>query len=153
MDSLNITAPPLLGNVGSINYPMIACLLTSFVALLLFQFAQRPQSNIPVLNPKATFEITFTRSRGAFIAGARDMIVRWFNGHRDRPARVVADIGMMTILPPSVANEIRNDSRFDFAETMKNVSRIPSVAGHASFTDIQGLPYPSPGFRGHSASP
>lgn len=49
-------------------------------------------------------------------------------GH-DKPFRVVADVGDMVILPPALANEIRNDEKLSFVEFVGQVSAGPGEQG------------------------
>jgi hypothetical protein len=45
----------------------------------------------------------------------------WFKKTPHKSAQVMADVGEMKVLPPHMADEIRNDNRLSFARWMSNV--------------------------------
>lgn len=52
------------------------------------------------------------------------MIETEFAKTADRPFRVMSDTGYATVLPPSLADEIRNDPRLSFGEFTKKVRAL-----------------------------
>lgn len=95
-----------------------------FLASLLVYAAyalSRTRSNVLLLNPKGFFEITETRVKKEFILGAKAMLDNWFAGNNEKPVRIISDMGMVTILSPKFAHEIRNDSRLDFSKWVYTV--------------------------------
>jgi hypothetical protein len=93
-------------------------------ALLLFQ-RQKSASNIPHLNPRKAHELTDTRPKMDFLFDSRSMLNNWFRDHPDKPVRVIGDVGEVTILPPHLANEIRNDPRLSFSRWVFKVCNFP----------------------------
>ena len=77
---------------------------------------------IPHLNPRRSFELTNWQSKKQFVTGARLMLDTWFQAKPDKPVRVIADTCEVTVLPPHLANEMRNDPRLSFAEWLSKVS-------------------------------
>ncbi|KAK0721806.1 putative cytochrome P450 monooxygenase [Lasiosphaeria miniovina] len=87
---------------------------------------------IPHLNPRGPLEFTDAGPKKQFVAGARQLVAAWFAAHPDRPARMTSDFGDVTLLPPSLANEIRNDDRLSF-------SRWTYKAFHAHLPGFEGF--------------
>lgn len=87
------------------------------VALMAVSLSVRflSRSDIPHLNPKAPFEFSDARPKQEFVVGARSMLGKWFASNPGKPVRVIADYGEVTVLPPEMANEIRNDERLSFS--------------------------------------
>ncbi len=80
-----------------------------------------------VLNPKRRFELTDTRPKKEFMAGIEGMLRKWFESNPDKPARVIGDLGVITVLPPNMANEIRNDERLSFTAWTDKVGLLHIV--------------------------
>lgn len=102
------------------------------VALIAVSYSLRlSRSGIPHLNPKAPFELTDTRSKTEFVLGARRMLERWFTTNPSKPVRVIADYGEVIVLPPDMANEIRNDERLSFSQWVFRAffARYPGFEG------------------------
>lgn len=72
------------------------------------------KSPIPLLNPPGRFDITKKRAKKQFLVSAKSLIENWFKDHKDKPARLIGDVGEVIVLPGSFANEIRNDKRLSF---------------------------------------
>ncbi|KAJ6779996.1 hypothetical protein PWT90_06880 [Aphanocladium album] len=76
-------------------------------------------SELPCLNPKGVFEFSDTRTKAIWMKDGANMLRSWFKKNPDKPVLVNADTGPMTILPSSMANEIRNDPRLGFMEVVQ----------------------------------
>ena len=101
-------------------------LAAAFVLAALFLFqGQKSASDIPHLNPRKPLELTETRSKTEFLFGSRPMLNNWFHDHPDKPAKVIGDSGEVTILPPHLTNEIRNDPRLSFSRWVFKVRNPP----------------------------
>lgn len=104
-------------------------LVAAFVLAALFLFqGQKSASNIPHLNPRKALELTDTRTKMDFLFGSRSMLNNWFRDHPGKPARVISDAGEVTILPPHLTNEIRNDPRLSFTRWIFKVCNFLSLA-------------------------
>lgn len=59
------------------------------------------------------------------------MLARWFSANPGKPIRVISDYGEVTVLPPDMANEIRNDTRLSFSKWVYNAmhARYPGFEG------------------------
>ncbi|KAK0614946.1 cytochrome P450 [Bombardia bombarda] len=94
-------------------------LITAFMVVLLLYSLQGPGSpstkSLPHLNPKHPFEFSDTRPKKAFVSGAREMVAAWFRSNPDKPTRIISDFGELTLLPPLMADELRNDKRLSFS--------------------------------------
>ncbi|KAG7284932.1 hypothetical protein NEMBOFW57_009547 [Staphylotrichum longicolle] len=98
---------------------------------MFFLFSLRMSSKLPHLNPQRTFEFTETRSKKDFVTNSRPMLDAWFQTHPNQAARVIGDAGEIIVLPPHLANEIRNDPRLSFANWIyKNFhAHLPGFEG------------------------
>jgi hypothetical protein len=91
-------------------------------ASILLQFFLRiSRQNDPALNSRKSFELTSTRTKHEFYSNAHRLLREWFTTYPDRTVVLNADVGPVTVLPPSMANEIRNDDRLSFARYTLNV--------------------------------
>ncbi|RAH58518.1 cytochrome P450 monooxygenase [Aspergillus piperis CBS 112811] len=68
------------------------------------------------LNPKKHFELTSTRVKWEFFFNAQRLLRDWFTTHPSTPVPLHTDVGEMTMLPPSMANEIRNKEHLSFSQ-------------------------------------
>ncbi|KAJ3536578.1 hypothetical protein NM208_g1525 [Fusarium decemcellulare] len=73
---------------------------------LVFIYFNRPttKSNVPLLS-----------SKDEFASKAHRFIEDWFNKNPEKPMRLAGDVADITVLPPILAQEIRNDKRLDFS--------------------------------------
>ena len=100
---------------------IVASIIATVIALLLRGSAL---TNVPAhfVNPKGFFELSQKRARDYYMANARKIMLDWFAKNPEKPYTVLTDTGFTTVLPPSMANEIRNDPRLDFAKVAMDVS-------------------------------
>ncbi|KAH6652364.1 cytochrome P450 [Truncatella angustata] len=67
-----------------------------------------------------------------FHYNTRSLLRGWFDKNPNRAACIITDIGYMTVLPPSMADEIRNDSRLSFTAFSSFQTEYP---GFEAFRD------------------
>ncbi|AEO67292.1 uncharacterized protein THITE_118259 [Thermothielavioides terrestris NRRL 8126] len=106
-------AAPFEGLPVPVSYLAGAFALVFLLCLRVSKLVTR--TVMPHLNPRKAFEFTDTRVKKHFVVNSRPMLESWFSAHPDQPARVIGDIGEVTVLPHRLANEIRNDPRLSFA--------------------------------------
>ena len=96
------------------------CLLLASTGVFLFALFmhRRPKSPLPLVNPRGRFEFSYSRVKRDFIAHAPEIIERGFLLTSDKPFRISADIGEVIILPPELADEVRNNENLTFARFM-----------------------------------
>lgn len=116
----------------------IPYLLATFVfVVLVYSLSSKPKSDAPLLNPRKPFELTDERAKGVFYQQCRSLLRNWFEGHPDEPAQLITDYGHVTVLPPSMANEIRSDPKLSFADFSAEVS-VPDGYFHwRAFLDMR----------------
>lgn len=116
----------LLGKLGlpMIYYDWTPHLMAILVTIGLLVFSRQHKVQRISLNPKGFLEFTDARVKKEFLQKGNALIRTWFSCNPDKPADITADSGPMTILPASLANEIRNDKRFDFAKLIFNVCSL-----------------------------
>ncbi|KAL2017607.1 hypothetical protein VTK56DRAFT_1927 [Thermocarpiscus australiensis] len=100
--------------LGSLTAPVPYVLAAALAMLFLFSL-QTSSSKLPHLNPRKAFELTETRCKKDFVTNSRAILDAWFRKHPDRAARVIGDAGEIIVLPPHLANEMRNDPRLSFS--------------------------------------
>ncbi|EED16415.1 cytochrome P450, putative [Talaromyces stipitatus ATCC 10500] len=96
------------------HLPYLAAVL---LALMVLSSLGNSSKNAVMLNPKSVWELTSTRAKKEYIAGALQMMGNWFNANPNphNPAQMIADTGVVTVLPSHMADEIRNDDRLSFS--------------------------------------
>ncbi|UNI22193.1 hypothetical protein JDV02_008104 [Purpureocillium takamizusanense] len=103
------------------------------VLLMLYLRARRAITSTqpPLLNPKKPYELTEGRAKDEFARNSRRVLEKWFSEHPDKPVAVNTDLGRMTVLPPGMADEIRNDKRLDFVQLTQQTfhSHLPGFEG------------------------
>ncbi|ETS82300.1 hypothetical protein PFICI_07302 [Pestalotiopsis fici W106-1] len=117
----------------------ILCIITSILAVFIFQ--QIDTSSIPLLNPRKAFETSDKRAKTEFVQNGGNLLRTWFKANPDKPARLIGDVGNVIVLPPHLAQEIRNDKRLDFAKwTFKSFhAHLPGFDGFREGTSGKNL--------------
>ncbi|KAM3455212.1 hypothetical protein NHJ6243_008618 [Beauveria neobassiana] len=92
---------------------IIASVLAAVIAVV---FRLSTASKLPIINPKGTFEFSDHRIKANFQQNAAKLLREWFSKNPSKPVVINGDLGPMTILPPSMIDEIRNDPRLSFDE-------------------------------------
>jgi hypothetical protein len=77
----------------------------------------------PTLNPRKRFELSDERAKKVFLENPGKMVAGWFRAN-NAPVRIITDIGKIMLLPPSMADEIRNDNRLSFSKFVNHVCEI-----------------------------
>ena len=99
-------------NATHIPLPYLAAVLLAVLVLSTYRHSQKKDV---MLNPNLPWELTSRRAKKEFISGAHQMIDSWFKKNPRKSAQVMADVGEMKVLPPHMADEIRNEDRLSFA--------------------------------------
>ncbi|KAJ6442429.1 cytochrome P450 monooxygenase [Purpureocillium lavendulum] len=118
---LDLSAKPL---------PLVVASIVG-VLLVLYLRARRAVSQPPLLNPKKRYELTTTRAREEFARNSRRILEQWFSENPAKPVTINTDMGLMTVLPSKMADEIRNDKRLGFVELTQQTfhSHLPGFEG------------------------
>ncbi|KAF3391867.1 Dihydromonacolin L monooxygenase mokC [Talaromyces pinophilus] len=116
-------------NATHIPLPYLAAVLLAVLVLSTYRHSQKKDV---MLNPNSPWELTSRRAKKEFISGAYQMIDSWFNKNPRKSAQVMADVGEMKVLPPHMADEIRNEDRLSFA-------RWIFVAFHGNIPGFEGF--------------
>jgi hypothetical protein len=99
--------------------------LTTFLAILLLYSLQGNKSSnksLTHLNPRKPFALTDLGPKQLYYFNCGDLVSKWFGANPDKPARMItSDVGELILLPPHLANEVRNDPRFTFADYISSV--------------------------------
>lgn len=99
--------------VSASNLPSVTFVVTA-LTLVFFYTLQRRKTNVPLINPRRRFEFSDYRIKQEFVHNAIPMVEKGFAATGNKPFRVLADNGEITVLPPDVANEIKSDDRMSF---------------------------------------
>lgn len=138
--SLRASIQAALGDIetAGIRSRPISYLVATFVfVVLVYSLGSKPKSNAPVLPPRKPLELTDERAKGVYYQQCRSLLRKWFESHPDDPAQLITDYGHVTILPPSMANEIRSDPNLSFADFNVDVS-VPDGAAFPACCAGQG---------------
>ena len=109
----------------SMPVPVLISLALGLSLLLLRRFTYKDTA----LNPKRPFELTSTRVKQEFFFNAQRLLRDWFTTHPNTPVSLHTDVGEMIMLPPSMANEIRNNEHLSFSRwAMKVCFTFPIFA-------------------------
>lgn len=84
------------------------------LVLIIHRASQAPRSDVPLANPKKGPEFSRQRAKKDFVSHANRLVGDWFKTNPNKPMRLIADLEEITVLPPSLAQEIRNDKRLSF---------------------------------------
>ncbi|KAJ2966599.1 hypothetical protein NQ176_g10072 [Zarea fungicola] len=95
---------------------ILASLIAAAIALY---WRISTSSKLPRINAKGAFEISDSRTKAVWMKDGANLIRDWFAKNPDKPVLIVTDSGPLTVLPPSMAQEIRNDSRLGFTEVVQ----------------------------------
>jgi hypothetical protein len=92
-------------------------LIVSIAVILFVYHAFQPsQSNAPILNGRKGLELTNQRPKKEYVSQATKLVGNWFKSNPNKPVRLISDVEEITVLPPSLAQEIRSDKRLSFSQ-------------------------------------
>lgn len=106
---------------GITTKPIPYLVATFIFVVLVYSLGSTPKSDAPVLNPRKPFEFTDQKAKELYYQKCRTLLRNWFERHPSEPAQLITDYGHMTVLPPSMANEIRNDPKLSFSDFSADV--------------------------------
>ncbi|KAI8659979.1 hypothetical protein NCS56_01216200 [Fusarium sp. Ph1] len=114
-------------------------LIVSIAVILFVYHAFQPsRSNVPILNGRKGLELTNQRLKKEYVSQATKLVGDWFKSNPNKPVRLISDVEEITVLPPSLAQEIRSDKRLSFSQwTFKQKSfhgHLPGFDGFAAGT-------------------
>ncbi|RSL91041.1 hypothetical protein CDV31_015562 [Fusarium ambrosium] len=110
MDSLSWEVKSSLESLGK----PLRLLVTILLLFIAFK-AYRPASpNAPLLNPRKPYELSDGPAKAGFVANGHGIVADWFKKNPEKSMRLISDTGEITVLPPSRAQEIRNEKRLSF---------------------------------------
>lgn len=89
-------------------------IITVALVLIISRAFQASRSNVPLANPKKGLELSRQRAKKDFVSHANRLVGDWFKTNPNKPMRFIGDVEEITVLPPSLAQEIRNDKRLSF---------------------------------------
>ncbi|KAJ4252797.1 hypothetical protein NW762_010703 [Fusarium torreyae] len=113
------------------SFPLI---VTIAIALFIHYALQGSRSDVPLANPRYS-------KRKDFVPQANKIVAEWFKTNPNKPMRLIGDVDEVTVLPPDLAHEIRNDKRLSFAQwTFKAFhGHLPGFEAFKSGTDGNNL--------------
>lgn len=79
-------------------------------------------SSLPTVNQKSLWDVSGSKARANFMMNGRAIYQEAVKKFPNKPYRAHTEIGFMTILPPSMANEVKNDARLSHNQHIFNVS-------------------------------
>jgi hypothetical protein len=112
-----------MGNILNATWPnTLSYVAVAFLVLPFLIFLHRSkQPNLPVANPRKSFELSATRETNEFVRNARQVIDRFLEKSNGSNFQVNSEYGLLTVLMPNFIQEIRNDPRLSFARFIAQV--------------------------------
>lgn len=99
---------------------IIASVIAAVIAIV---FRVSTAATLTTLNPKGAFDFSSRKVKANFQKEGSQLLRDWFAKNPSKPVLIYGDMGPLTILPPTMANEIRNDPRLDFFQVVQEVRR------------------------------
>ncbi|QPC76567.1 hypothetical protein HYE68_007319 [Fusarium pseudograminearum] len=93
---------------------IIPLVITTILAIIYYGL-QSSRSSVHLANPKGKLQLSKQGAKQTFVSQANILLSDWFSAHPEKPIRFIGEIEEMTILPPSLAQEIRSDKRLSFS--------------------------------------
>jgi hypothetical protein len=123
MNSQNATTDHLVsGLMDKAPDSLLPYVFVTLVAVVVYwsQFTQ-PKD---LLNPRKTFEFSNIPRLRRFMENSQSLDTLAAGAARfvGKPYRLFCEWGELTILPPTIIDEIKNDKRFDFGAAASDVS-------------------------------
>ncbi|KAI0599020.1 cytochrome P450 [Biscogniauxia sp. FL1348] len=94
--------------------------------------SSRSKSDVPMLNPAKPFSLTYTEAKKIFRNSSIKLLERGKALYSGKPFRMMTDVGEVTVLPHTLADEIRNHPNLSFIKGTYNDF-------HGSIPGFQGL--------------
>jgi hypothetical protein len=112
---LNIMAVmSIIDRMPDVRVDMLAYLSLFVILTLAVRSYLTPKPSAPLLNPKRWYEFTSSRAVTEVLHTTRSILEDWFAKNPTKPMRLTCDLGDITFLPPSMADEIKRDPRLSF---------------------------------------
>lgn len=126
------------------NYAVGLGLALFLGGLLLIQFMVSRTAKLaewPLINPAESFEVVDRKRRQHFVRNSAALMGRGEAENAGEPFRLMTDAGELVVLPPSMADEVRNNPNLSFtsATAQDFHAHIPGFEPFASNTSADEL--------------
>lgn len=108
--------------------PLAWLLLAAIPFILIYALQSASAGPLPVINDRGFFEFSETRTKHNFVHNGRALLREGLKRFPGKPFKVLADFGYITILPPTYANELRNNHDLSHASAIAKVWLAGSVS-------------------------
>ncbi|RAH41207.1 cytochrome P450 [Aspergillus brunneoviolaceus CBS 621.78] len=142
--NLSAPAPGIVPIADSRSYTvtLAALWIPIFIAISLLWYGrlESPLAHVPLVSTgKSSFwDIGHKKAKESFAANARKIVAKGFQQvGNTKPFRVISDLGEMLVLPPSMADQVRNIDALSHGEFMKE-STCAEVHGFEPFFESTG---------------
>nr|ACZ63283.1 cytochrome P450 monooxygenase [Fusarium sambucinum] len=125
----------LIDGMSDLRFDMLAYFLCFVISTLVVRRILRPKPNAPLLNPRRFFELSDSRAVSEILYTTRQVLENWFAKNPAKPMRLTCDLGQITFLPPSMADEIKNDPRLSFIKASNDSAFHISIPGFEPFRE------------------
>nr|ACZ63292.1 cytochrome P450 monooxygenase [Fusarium sp. NRRL 36351] len=113
--------------------------LAFFVLLVVLTLAVRrsltPKPSATLLNPRRWYEFTNYRAVTEVLHTTRSILEDWFAKNPTTPMRLLCDLGDITFLPPSMADEIKRDPRLSFIKAANDSAFHIDIPGFEPYRE------------------
>ncbi|KAH7174897.1 cytochrome P450 monooxygenase [Fusarium flagelliforme] len=122
----------LINDMPKSAYPL--CFLLVVLALAIRRLLA-PKPSAPLLNPRRFYELSDNGPVTRILNTTRKTIEDWFAKNPETPMRLICDLGEITVLPPSMADEIKKDSRLSFIKASNDSAFHISIPGFEPYRE------------------
>ncbi|KAI1338392.1 cytochrome P450 [Xylariaceae sp. FL0016] len=121
--------------------PYIVAFLMVTVVALTFGSSKSHLKHLPILNPPKGYSITGLETKEQFLTSAKDLLNEARVKFPEQAVRVLTDLGDCVVLPPELADEVRNEPKVDFMSAVLedfhgNVPGFQGINAGAKLDDI-----------------
>ena len=113
----------MLDIVSNMSTPAYALFFIFAILALTVRRIFAPKPSAPLLNPRRFYEFSDNGPVSRILNTTRETIEEWFAKNPETPMRLICDLGEVTVLPPSMADEIKKDSRLSFIKASNDSVR------------------------------
>lgn len=119
LPSLSGLSPLTDAQVQQCMFLVIALIAVTLVHATWDKYTRKPP---PVINPPSLFDFTGMSEKRDFLQRSYEIIHDPTRQNFSRPYSVYSDYGPLMLLPPTLADEIKNDSKLSFFKNIEDVN-------------------------------
>ncbi|KAF1352010.1 hypothetical protein BDV97DRAFT_397066 [Delphinella strobiligena] len=100
---------------------LLVSLVVVVVIIALLSISRSCSISVPIINPGKRLSFYNVDAKRAFLTGSKTLMSDARKLYPGQPYKIITDVGEVLVLPPTVAEEIRNNSDLNLARAMEVV--------------------------------